>query len=168
VIFFRGKCCFATLNSIYLKYFINHLHKIIYTPEAVGYAGIITSVTKSLAGRSRPYNQEGKARFRPVDFNAGHTSFPSGHSTVSFAVSTVLANNTDNMFLKIFYFSASSLVACARIYHNDHWVSDAITGSLIGYFAGNYVSNRDYENKAENTGFSINCSLTAINLSFVF
>jgi membrane-associated phospholipid phosphatase len=138
------------------------------TIEAVGYAGIITSVIKSAAGRSRPYNDEGKARFRPIDFNAGHTSFPSGHATVSFAVSTVLANNTDYLFLKIFYFTASSLVAGARIYHNEHWFSDAITGSLIGYFTGNYVSNTALLHKQGEDGLSLSFSATGIDLSLAF
>jgi len=138
------------------------------TIEAVGYAGTITSVIKSLAGRSRPYNDEGKARFRPIDFNAGHTSFPSGHSTVSFAVSTVLANNTDNTYLKVFYYSASTLVACARIYHNDHWFSDVIAGSLIGHFVGEYVSNPAILNKTDNHSVSLGFSLTGIDLSLTF
>jgi membrane-associated phospholipid phosphatase len=138
------------------------------TIEAVGYAGIITSVIKSLAGRSRPYNDEGKARFRPIDFNANHTSFPSGHATVTFAVSTVLANNTDNTYLKIFYYSASSLVACARIYHNAHWFSDVIAGGLIGYFTGNYVTNREAINKSSDSDMSINFSLNEINVSIAF
>jgi membrane-associated phospholipid phosphatase len=138
------------------------------TIEAVGYAGTITSVLKSLAGRSRPYNNEGKARFRPIDFNAGHTSFPSGHSTVSFAVSTVLANNTDKTYLKVFYYSASTLVACARIYRNAHWFSDVIAGSLIGHFAGEYVSDGGILNKTDNDGLSIGFSPTGIDLSLAF
>ena len=110
------------------------------TIEAVGYAGLITSVVKVIVGRSRPYSNEGKARFRPLNVHAAYTSFPSGHSTVAFAVSTVLANNTDNLILKIFFYSASTLVATSRIYHNAHWFSDVITGSLIGYFVGDFVS----------------------------
>lgn len=138
------------------------------TIEAVGYAGIITSVVKTLVGRSKPFANEGKAMFRPVNFHDAYTSFPSGHATVSFAVSTILANNTDNLYLKIFCYSASTLVDCARLYHNDHWLSDVITGSLIGYFTGNYVSSRDSVPKPSGNGVSVNFSLTGINLSFVF
>jgi membrane-associated phospholipid phosphatase len=138
------------------------------TIEAVGYSGIIESILKSAVGRSRPYTNEGKAKFRPFNFNAAHTSFPSGHSTVSFAVSTVLANNTDNVYLKIFCFTASTLVCCARLYHSDHWLSDTITGGLLGYFAGNYVSSKDTMHKESGDNLSLNFSLTGIDLSLAF
>ncbi|MDR3628188.1 MAG: phosphatase PAP2 family protein [Ignavibacteriaceae bacterium] len=138
------------------------------TIEAVGYSGIIESILKSAVGRSRPYTNEGKAKFRPFNFNAAHTSFPSGHSTVSFAVSTVLANNTDNVYLKIFCFTASTLVCCARIYHSDHWLSDTITGGLLGYFAGNYVSSKNTLQKESGDKLSVNFSLTGVDLSLAF
>jgi membrane-associated phospholipid phosphatase len=138
------------------------------TIEAVGYSGIIESVIKSVVGRSRPYTNEGKDSFHPINFSSANTSFPSGHSTVSFAVSTVLANNTDNLFLKIVCFCASTLVDCARIYHNDHWFSDVITGSLIGYFSGNYVTNRASACELGSTNLSLNFSLTGIDLSLAF
>ncbi len=138
------------------------------TIEAVGYSGIIESILKSVVGRSRPYTNEGKANFHPINFSAATTSFPSGHSTVSFAVSTVLANNTDNIYLKIFFFSASSLVSFARIYHNDHWFSDVITGSFIGYFSGNYVSNITTAGNPGDSNISLNFSLTGVNISLAF
>ncbi len=137
------------------------------TIEAVGWAGLITSVLKSVVGRSRPYANEGKARFRPFNVHAAYTSFPSGHATVTFAVSTVLADNTNNIFLKILCYTASSLVFGARIYHNAHWFSDVITGGLIGHFVGDFVSNQNTKKKPggnnlsfyvlpDGVGFSLN------------
>ena len=138
------------------------------TIEAVGYAGIITTVLKTIVGRSRPYTNEGKFRFRPINFSAAHTSFPSGHSTVAFAVSTVLANNTNSLFLKILCYSASTLVVGARLYHNAHWFSDTIAGSAIGYFVGDFVSKPETENKQNDKGLSFNVGFNSINLSYKF
>lgn len=138
------------------------------TIEAVGYAGLITSVLKAVVGRSRPYANEGKARFRPFNVHAAYTSFPSGHATVSFAVSTVLANNTNSLFLKILCYSASTLVIGARIYHNAHWLSDVITGGLIGHFVGDFVSSQNLAHKTEQTGLSIGFSFNSINLQYTF
>ncbi len=137
------------------------------TIEAVGYAGLITSVLKAVVGRSRPYTNEGKTRFRPFNVHAAYTSFPSGHATVSFAVSTVLANNTDNIFLKILCYTAAFTVAGARIYHNDHWFSDVIAGGLIGHFVGDYVSSTKVENKSNNK-FSFYLSINTLYLSISF
>ncbi len=138
------------------------------TIEAVGYAGIITTVLKTIVGRSRPYTNEGKFKFRPINFSAAHTSFPSGHSTVAFAVSTVLANNTDNVLLKILCYSASTLVVGARLYHNAHWLSDTIAGSAIGYFVGDFVSKPQASNDAEGKGISFNVGIESISLTYKF
>lgn len=134
------------------------------TIEAVGYAGIITTVLKSIVGRSRPYTNEGKAHFRPFNVHAAYTSFPSGHSTVAFAVSTVLANNTDNTYLKILCYTASTLVVASRIYHNAHWLSDTIAGSAIGYFVGDFVSEHDSINKNENKNYSFYLSPNEVGI----
>ena len=122
------------------------VHKIgLQTIEAVGYAGIITSVLKVVVGRSRPYTNEAHSMFRPFNFHAATTSFPSGHATVAFAMSTVLANNTNSLFLKILSYTAAGLVDCSRIYHNAHWFSDVVAGSAIGYFVGDFVSQEHSE-----------------------
>ncbi|MHB1685912.1 MAG: phosphatase PAP2 family protein [Ignavibacteriaceae bacterium] len=138
------------------------------TIEAVGYAGLITSILKSVVGRSRPYTNEGKANFHPFNTHASQTSFPSGHSTVVFAVSTVLANNTDNVFLKILCYTAAGLVGCSRLYHNAHWFSDVIAGGAIGYFVGDYVSANFEKAKTNNSGVSFNFSGSSIEFSYSF
>ena len=124
------------------------------TIEAVGYAGLITTVLKSVVGRSRPYTGEAHSMLRPFNVHAATTSFPSGHSTVAFAVSTVLANNTDNIYLKILSYTAASLVAYSRIYHNDHWFSDVVAGGAIGYFVGDFVSHDTQRSTFSNPNFS--------------
>ena len=138
------------------------------TIEAVGYAGLITLTLKAIVGRSRPYTNEGKSRFRPFNVHAAYTSFPSGHSTVVFALSTVLANNTSNIFLKILYYTAACTVAGARIYHNAHWFSDVITGGLIGHFVGDFVSSRQTLNEPGNKNLSFYFSPNSLGLSLAF
>ncbi len=135
------------------------------TIEAVGYAGLITSVLKAIVGRSRPYTGDDKLHLQPFNTHAAFTSFPSGHATVAFAFSTVLANNTDNLALKILCYTGSGLVAAARIYHNAHWLSDVVAGGAIGYFVGDIVSNT---NVNKYTDFSINISPNSIGFSYIF
>lgn len=109
---------------------------------ASAYAGLITSTFKSALGRNRPQAENGNFTFDPFSFEWNKTSFPSGHSSWTWAVSTVLAGNTDNKYLKIFFYSASGLVAAARIYNDAHWFSDTVAGSLLGYFVGDFVVKR--------------------------
>jgi membrane-associated phospholipid phosphatase len=116
--------------------------------ESCTYAGIVTTVIKSTAGRSRPYTGKGNMDWHPVQFNTDQTSFPSGHATLAFAVSSVMANYIDNTYWKIGWYTLAGLVGTARIYHDKHWLSDVIMGSAIGYFIGDYVSNHP-ENRSE-------------------
>lgn len=138
------------------------------TIEAVGYAGLITTVLKSVVGRSRPYTGEAHSMLRPFNVHAATTSFPSGHSTVAFAVSTVLANNTDNIYLKILSYTAASLVAYSRIYHNAHWFSDVVAGGAIGYFVGDFVSHDTQRSTFSNPNFSFYFIPNSIGISVKF
>jgi membrane-associated phospholipid phosphatase len=119
--------------------------------ESCVYAGIVTSVLKSTTGRSRPYVGKGNMDWHPVQFNTDQTSFPSGHATLAFAVSSVMANYLDNIYWKVGWYTVASLVGTARIYHDKHWLSDVIMGSAIGYFIGDYVS-KDPGNRSEQEG----------------
>lgn len=119
--------------------------------ESCAYAGIVTSVIKTAAGRSRPYVGKGNMDWHPVQFNTDQTSFPSGHATLAFAVSSVMANYLDNIYWKVGWYTVASLVGTARIYHDKHWLSDVVMGSAIGYFIGDYVT-QDPENRAEQEG----------------
>ena len=102
--------------------------------EAFVYSGIITAGLKVLIGRWRPYAGKDHLFFKPFQFNNDdYVSLPSGHTTVSFAVSTVLAKSMDNPYWKIFWYGSAGLVGVSRIYHNKHWLSDVFLGSVIGH-----------------------------------
>jgi membrane-associated phospholipid phosphatase len=115
--------------------------------EAVAVSGIITSVIKTAIGRSRPYTEEGVLRFRGMQFDVGTTSFPSGHATVAFAISTVLAKRCGNDVIACGLYGLAGITAVSRIYHDDHWLSDVILGSCIGWFVGDAVVEEE-EQKA--------------------
>ena len=117
--------------------------------ESVIYAGVVTVTLKSLFGRSRPYNNRGHADFKPFNLNNDNLSFPSGHATLAFAFSTVMAHQVDNIFWKAGWFTAAGLVCYARLYHDQHWVSDVIVGGAIGYFTGRFVVNHSTNNPGE-------------------
>lgn len=117
--------------------------------ESVIYAGIVTVTLKSLIGRSRPYNNSGHASFKPFNLNNDNLSFPSGHATLAFAFSTVMAHQIDNIFWKTGWFAAAGLVCYARLYHDQHWASDVLMGGAIGYFTGRFVLNHSLNNQDE-------------------
>lgn len=118
--------------------------------EAVLYSGIITDVSKVVIGRSRPYSERGPNFYNMFTFNEGSLSFPSGHSTVAFAISSVLANRIHNTYASIGLYSVSTLTALSRIYSDKHWASDVVIGSAIGYFVGDYISSGSRKCKKDN------------------
>jgi membrane-associated phospholipid phosphatase len=129
--------------------------------EASAYSGILTLALKTITGRSRPYVDKGNMKWSPLKINDDQLSFPSGHATLSFAFCTVMANHIDNVYWKIGWYSIATLVSAARIYHDQHWLSDVIAGSAIGYFIGDYVSKHP-----ENRSIQEGKPLSDFNLSF--
>jgi membrane-associated phospholipid phosphatase len=67
--------------------------------------------------------------------NENH-SFPSGHTTAAFALSTVLALRANNAFAAAGLYTAACMTAVQRVYGDDHWLSDAMFGATIGTACG--------------------------------
>lgn len=65
----------------------------------------------------------------------GLNSFPSGHSTTSFAIFMSIAIITQNKLLKIVFFIFALLGAFSRVYISQHWLVDVTVGSIIGTIA---------------------------------
>lgn len=66
-------------------------------------------------------------------------SFPSGHSANSFAAATVLDRRYGGVVSWIAY-GAAAFVAASRVIGNHHFVSDVVTGAVIGRFYGRLVT----------------------------
>jgi len=117
--------------------------------------GALESVTKFLAGRTRPSYYDPSVEAEPTFLGpfsktgkdaSGKTvysSFPSGHTTVAFAAATVFASEYKNVkWVPIVAYSAATLIGLSRITENQHWATDVVAGAAIGYLAGiNVVNN---------------------------
>lgn len=102
--------------------------------EAYLFSGLITIIAKSSFGRWRPYMDKGYFDFQGWSWaNNDQFSYFSGHAAVSFALSTILASTTENIFLKTFYYMLAIITCFSRIYHQQHWFSDVLTGAIVAY-----------------------------------
>jgi len=118
-------------------------------------SGLIESVVKYITGRQRPSyydpnHPEPEPYFHGPAFSGGknvygqkiNTSFPSGHTTVVFAVATVFAKEYKNVgWVPPVAYGAASLVGLSRITENKHWTSDVIVGATLGFLCGRQVVN---------------------------
>lgn len=102
--------------------------------EAYIFSGLITLIFKSAFGRFRPYTNKGDFAFYGWNWsNNDMFSYISGHAAVSFALSTILASTTNNYYLKSFYYLLAVITCFSRIYHNQHWFSDVLSGAISAY-----------------------------------
>jgi membrane-associated phospholipid phosphatase len=76
------------------------------------------------------------ARRRP---DGGSHSFPSGHTSNAFALSTVLSRRYGRR-AGVPLYALSSLVAASRLHANRHFASDLATGAALGLVAGWTIS----------------------------
>ncbi|MCS6808946.1 MAG: phosphatase PAP2 family protein [Bacteroidota bacterium] len=116
--------------------------------EAVAFGGVLNLAIKALVGRSRPYVGEGALMARPFQCVDSLMSFPSGHTTVAFAVSSVLAECAGESLVSVGLYALAGLTAISRLYHTKHWASDIILGAAIGAGAGLFVTHLERERNA--------------------
>ncbi len=106
--------------------------------KALVCSGILAEGMNKVAGRSRPFRNQGSMDF---DFMGGtrssYQSFPSGHSIVAWAAFTPFAEE----YSKWIYLIPAS-VSFSRMYKNKHWMSDVVMGGGLGYLAGLYFHKR--------------------------
>jgi membrane-associated phospholipid phosphatase len=113
--------------------------------ESLLWTGVVTTVIKYTFGRARPYMNEGNVRFHGIQFSDKYLSFPSGHAAVAFTLSSVLSERINNTAASIGLYTLAGLTGAARIYHDQHWLSDVFLGAVIGTSVGTAVAHDDDE-----------------------
>jgi len=103
---------------------------------------------KYAVGRARPEDDKGTADFEP--FKRPNASFPSNHATVMWAAVTPFAKEYDAPWL----YGAAALVDAGRIASREHWLSDTVASSLLGFALGDFFwqERRKPEDKGPKVG----------------
>ena len=115
--------------------------------ESFALASLVTRIPKTIVGRERPDNWQG---YGPYTINGPFhgNSFPSGHTTASFAVASVIATQfRDSKWIPITAYTVAGLAGLSRIYDNKHWLTDVVAGATIGTLVGNLVSHHTSNSK---------------------
>ena len=97
---------------------------------ALAFAGI--EVLKRAVGRARPDQSLGSGEFEPFTSEERLHSFPSRHAAVMWAAVTPYAREFGMPWL----YGLAAFTSAARAGSREHWVSDTVAGSLLGYWLG--------------------------------
>jgi len=109
--------------------------------EALILADASTFVLKETVGRGRPNTTASRNDFKPFGFKNDYDSFPSLHTSSSFALASVLASTSDSILTKMAYYTAATFVGFSRMYQNKHWASDILFGAALGELCGRVVTS---------------------------
>ena len=87
--------------------------------------GLAIFSLKFISGRKRPQKH--------IENLFSNASFTSGHSANAFMNATILSAYLDRA---LGFLTLAALIALSRVYLEDHYPSDIITGSVIGAVIG--------------------------------
>jgi undecaprenyl-diphosphatase len=101
---------------------------------AHGIAALLANGLKHLIGRPRPKFVHSGDWQITLSWASGLDSFPSGHSTASFAVATVLAKRFP--LVGPLCIAVALFVALSRVLRGSHFPTDVLGGAVIGILSG--------------------------------
>ena len=102
-------------------------------------AGVLVTAGKFTLGRVRPFASEEPYDFRPF---SGADAFPSGHTTMAFALATAIANEVRRPAATVALLAAASATGWSRLNDNKHWFSDVVAGAALGVTSAQLMDRR--------------------------
>ena len=102
----------------------------------------VTEIIRYLLPRFRPFVENSVNLL--INYPVGEPSFPSGHASFYFALSTVVFLYLKKVYppskfwwgVGVGFFLASFLISVSRIISGIHWPLDILIGCLVGIFSG--------------------------------
>src|SRR6266404_4329678 len=91
-------------------------------------------------GRERPLQDNYRGRF-----GQGGVSFPSEHAAAVWSIASVIAHEYPGPLTSLFVYGLASAVSASRITGKQHFPSDVLVGSAIGWLEGMYVYRKHHD-----------------------
>jgi membrane-associated phospholipid phosphatase len=108
---------------------------------------VLQTLFKNVLGRARPVTGMDNYDMQPFSKASEYHSLPSGHATVAFTMSLVLARQVKYVPVKIFFYSLAGVTAMSRMYTDAHWISDVAFGGTIAWFCVDAAMKRLQANR---------------------
>ena len=84
--------------------------------------------------RQRPYEGNGSG-----SFGQGGSSFPSEHAAIAWSVASIVAHEYPGSLTKLLAYGLASTVTLTRVTGKQHFPSDAVVGSALGWYLGRQI-----------------------------
>lgn len=102
--------------------------------EAALNSTAVAYLFKNVTQRARPYQNNGNGTL----FQGG-SSFPSEHAAIAWSVASVMAHEYPGTLTKIIAYGLATTVSATRVTGQQHFASDVIIGSALGWYFGRQV-----------------------------
>jgi hypothetical protein len=116
--------------------------------EAIVDSIAVNEALKIVSRRERPTLDNAKGRF----FQSGvgfDSSFASNHAIIAWSSAAVLASEPNGLIPRLAIYSLASGVSVSRVLARQHFPSDVLVGSAVGWMIGRYVQHHHRRNTDE-------------------
>ena len=113
--------------------------------EAMVNSLVVDEVLKAATMRERPTLDGAKGKFFQKSVGLD-SSFPSTHSIIAWSSAAVIASEYPSPLIQITAYGLATGVSMTRVLGKQHFPSDVLVGSAVGWMVGRYVFHRHHRN----------------------
>ena len=113
--------------------------------EALTDSSIVILALKVATNRQRPVSGDHDGAFWE-----GGKSFASGHAIMSWTMASVVVHEYKSPWIAAAAYGTAGAVSAARFTGKNHFASDVLVGSTLGYLIGRFIVHRHHEDTVPN------------------
>ena len=121
------------------------------TGESMVDGVVVEEALKLVSWRERPNVDDARGRFFQSNVGAD-SSFPSSHSIIAWSAASALAAEYSAPWKQFALYSAATGVSLTRVMAQQHFPSDVLVGSSLGWLIGHNVVRRHHKNRQLGSG----------------
>jgi len=119
------------------------------TGEAAINSAAVDYLLKAATQRQRPLEDSGNG-----DFFRGGASFPSEHAAIAWSIASVWAHEYPGPLSQFAAYGLASAVTVTRITSKEHFPSDVIVGSVLGWYFGRQAYRAHHDPAVGGSGWA--------------
>jgi membrane-associated phospholipid phosphatase len=107
--------------------------------ESMASSGLLYAVLQLITERQRPLQGTGRGKF--FQTSGLDNSFPSGHTIITWTAASTIAHEYPKPWVEWLTYGTATAVSVTRFTSLQHFPSDVVVGSTLGYLIGRHIFN---------------------------